>query len=424
MMERTELESYLSKEADVVDEALLRLGMRACVSGVVACGGSYILYKLHLDGAQRMASLQSIVPDLAQRVASYRGRNVRLRLREHPLSIEAEHPAPSALSWRNAVLGGHSTHSMLLGAEYTDGRRNDVWLHFDDAPHILVAGTTGSGKSTVLRAMLTSLCWSTAPRDLALYLIDLKNEDLVPYAELPHVVNFAGNERMAQAALAQVEAELDRRIAGSSAAQRIVLVVDELAQLPEDAKQRLGRILALGRSKRINCIAATQHPTAKLVGEKTNYSVRLIGRVSDASTSALCCGRPGAGAEMLPGRGAFVMVDGADLRRIQAYAFTSSVAPALVSVIADRHPKTGAKPVSEHPSEPEKAVLVVKTSFAPVLEPSVETRWPLPMRPPTTAEAQAIRNLASTGMSLNKLILLAYGSKNRKTYDWVKEVLQ
>lgn len=422
-MERAELEVYLSREADVVDEALLRLGMRACVSGVVACGGSYILYKLHLDGAQRMASLQSIVPDLAQRVAAYRGRNVRLRLREHPLSIEAEHPDPQPLSWRSAVLGGHRAHSMLVGAEYSDGRRNDVWLAFEDAPHILVAGTTGSGKSTVLRAMLTSLCWSTAPRDLALYLVDLKNEDLVPYAELPHVLGFAGNDRMASLMLAQVEAELDRRIAGSSAAQRIVLVIDELAQLPEDAKQRLGRILALGRSKRIDCVAATQHPTAKLVGEKTNYSVRLIGRVSDASTSALCCGRPGAGAEMLPGRGAFVLVDGADLRRIQAYAFTSDVAPALVSVIADRHPGTGAKPVSDGRSEPEKAVLVVKTSFAPVLEPSVETRWPLPMRPPTASEADRIRNLAST-MSLNKLILLAYGSKNRKTYDWVKGALQ
>lgn len=422
-MERAELEVYLSREADVIDEALLRLGVRACVAGVVSCGGAYVLYKLHLHGAQRLASLQSVVSDLAQRVAAYRGRNARLRLREHPLSIEAEHPDPQPLSWRGAVLGGHRAHSMLVGAEYTDGRRNDVWLAFEDAPHILVAGTTGSGKSTVLRAMLTSLCWSTSPDSLALYLVDLKNEDLVPYAGLPHVLGFAGNDRLAQAALAQVEAELDRRIAGSSAAQRIGLVVDELAQLPEDAKQRLGRILALGRSKRVNVIAATQHPTAKLVGEKTNYAVRLIGRVADASTSALCCGRPGVGAEMLPGRGAFVLVDGADLRRIQAYAFTSDVAPALVSVIADRHPKTGAKPVSERPSEPEKAMLVVKNSFAPVSEPSVETRWPLPMRPPTEQEAQAIRNLAGE-MSLNSLILTAYRSKNRKTYDWVKGALQ
>lgn len=421
-MERSELESFLSREADIVEDGLVRLGVNACLSGVTVCGGAYVLYKLRLAPTQRLAPVQAALPDLAHRVSAHRQRSVRLRLREHPLSIEAEHPDPQPLSWRGAQLNGHRPHTALLGAEYVDSRRVDVRMSFDATPHVLIAGTTGSGKSTVLRALLTSLCWSTAPSDLALYLVDLKNEDLVPYTRLPHVTGFAGSDRLAQATLAQVEAELDRRIDGASTAQRLVLVIDELAQLPDDAKQRLGRILALGRSKRVNCIAATQHPTAKLVGEKTNYSARLIGRVADASTSALCCGRPGVGAEMLPGRGAFILVDGADLRRIQAYAFTSDMAPALVALLAERYPKTGSELVSEHPSEPEKAVLAVKTSFAP-MRPPTEPMWPLPMRPPTASEADAIRNLAGE-MSLNKLILLAYGSKNRKTYDWIKGALQ
>ena len=134
---------------------------------------------------------------------------------------------------------------------------------------------------------------------------------------------------------------------------------------------------------------------------------------------------------MLPGRGSFVLVDGADLRRVQAYAFGADVAPALVKILAQRwpadpeatqHSRTGAEPVSEHCSEQKTASTAVANQCAGVRTGS-DSMWPLPMRPPTEDESIAIRELAGS-MSLNKVVALVYGSKSGRTHGWVKGALQ
>lgn len=429
MTERNMLEALLARECDILESSLLEFGVVAGVRSISVAGGAYVSYDLKLGRRQLLAGIEGVLEDVSARIAQHRRSTVKLRLRSQPSpAIEAPHPQPKPLSWKTIPLGGPPA-TAAVGVSYASGRPEPVQVDLADTPHVLVAGTTGSGKSTALRAILCGLTWRTPPDDLQVRLVDLKNEALVPFSLLPHCVGVGFTARSAAEQISQVADQLQRRIAGAPTAQRMVLVIDELAQLDETSKARLGEILALGRSKRIHVIAATQHPTAKLVGEKANYPLRLVGRVGDAQASALCTGRPGAGAEQLPGRGSFLAV-GADVERFQCADFDESTAAGIVGVLRNRWPRTGAEPVLEQTlpaPAAENAVLAPRTGSEPVPAPPAEPVnpiWPIrPKRPPTDIEVQAIRNMAST-MSLTKLTILCYGYKNDRTLALINEALQ
>jgi hypothetical protein len=160
---------------------------------------------------------------------------------------------------------------------------------------------------------------------------------LPPFAQLPHVERVGVTPEDAAAAVALVFEELQRRIrAGAQSWPRLLLAIDELAQLDPRSLELLGRVLSLGREMNVNVVAATQHPTAKLIGNKANYPVRLVGQVVDADTAEIAAGRRRSGAWLLPGEGAFLYVDGARLDRLQAYNVTSAAAPGLVAMIGER----------------------------------------------------------------------------------------
>jgi len=226
---------------------------------------------------------------------------------------------------------------MVAGRNYSTSPASDQVLDLAHRPHILIAGTTGSGKSTVLRMLLSSLAYNADPSGLRLVLVDRKNEDLVPFGRLPHVDLAAWTVGDAHKAVQTVAAELERRVqAGVGDWSRLVLVSDELAQLANESHDLLSAVLAVGRSKRVHVLAATQHPTVRLIGDKANYAVRLVGQVADAQTAALATGRKGSGAELLPGAGAFLLVDGAQLDRLQAFNMSADAAAGMVEVIREK----------------------------------------------------------------------------------------
>ena len=292
-----------------------------------------------------------------------------------------------------------------------------------DQPHVLITGTPGSRKSTMLRTALASLCYSTPPAALRLALVDLKNEDLVPFARLPHVAVSAWTAADARSVVRSVAAELARRVeAGAGDWQRLVLVIDELAQLDPDSVEVLGSVLAVGRSKSVNVIAATQHPAVRLIGDKANYSVRLVGQVADAQTAALATGRKHTGAEVLPGAGAFLRVDGPDVDRIQAYYLPADPVPELVRTISQ---KWGAvpevAPVRTGADTPRPSPLAPDPNVPAPVRTGVE--FPLPRREPTPEEAAAVRALYAELGSLNQTIVAVYGSKSSTTHRWVSDAL-
>ncbi|MFK5690560.1 FtsK/SpoIIIE domain-containing protein [Ornithinimicrobium sp. LYQ92] len=172
-----------------------------------------------------------------------------------------------------------------------------------EGPHALVAGTTGAGKSELLRTVVAALAIRCSPADLALLLVDFKGgSSLGDCAALPHVTGLVTDldPHLAQRVLASLQAELVRReavlaeagvqdIDGYAGLPRLVVVIDEfrvLAEAVPEVMSGLVRLAAVGRSLGVHLILATQRP-AGVVGAdlRANVNLRIALRVRDASDS-------------------------------------------------------------------------------------------------------------------------------------------
>lgn len=220
----------------------------------------------------------------------------------------------------------------MCAALGTDGEGGPLLLRIDspDVAHVLISGTTGSGKTVLERTLLLSLAMTNRPGQLQLVLIDPKGRGLELLAGLPHcwqglgVVEEPGDAALALAALL---AEMERRDRARVRMPHIVVAIDELADLlltgGQPVAEALTRLTQRGREAGIHVIAATQRPAAALVGGavKANFPVRLVGSVTSADDARVAAGISGTGAESLLGRGDFLCIaKGQQIRFQVAYA--------------------------------------------------------------------------------------------------------
>lgn len=186
----------------------------------------------------------------------------------------------------------------------TDGAGRAVLLDLGhDGPHALVAGTTGSGKSELLRALVLGLAMRSSPADLALLLVDFKGgAALADCAGLPHVSGLVTDldPHLAERVLRSLQAELARRervLADHGARDasdvptlpRLVVVVDEFRVLADEVPEVMAgliRVAAVGRSLGVHLVLATQRP-AGVVGAdlRANVNLRIALRVRDVADS-------------------------------------------------------------------------------------------------------------------------------------------
>jgi hypothetical protein len=267
---------------------------------------------------------------LSQRVA--------VRVREQPVAIETPHPKPTPLDWRGADLA-LPPMTALIGKRYYGGAAAEQ-IDLNSQHHMIVAAQSGGGKSTLMRLALCSLALNTSPRDLAILLIDLKNEDLVPFRNLPHCIGYAGNVDAAAVQIDRLHQLRDDRVAGEDRTPRVLLVIDELAELSDDkdALKQLGRILSTGRSLGINIWGGTQYPTASTIGGVVarSWTLRIVGRVDGAQAAQVATQRPATGAQFLAHPGDFLRVEGPDLTRFKAFWMPAADTDSLVARIAAR----------------------------------------------------------------------------------------
>ncbi len=227
--------------------------------------------------------------------------------------------------------------SALLGLD-GDGSPLLVRLPSPDVAHILVAGTTGSGKTALVRSMLVSLAHLNPPRALRMVLLDPKGRGFRGLDAFPHLLEppVVGADE-AVPVLERLVQEMERRDGLHQSEPRLVVALDELADLMlvggRDAEAALTRLVQRGREAGIHLIACTQKPTVAAVGSliKSNFPVRLVGAVASPEDAKVAAGIAGTGAERLLGRGDFLLVVKGQTRRFQAAYATEAEIAAVVA---------------------------------------------------------------------------------------------
>ena len=215
----------------------------------------------------------------------------------------------------------------VLGVD-EDGAPLLLHVTSPDVAHILVAGTTGSGKTVLLKMLILSLVLSNPQSKLQLAIIDPKARGLSALAGVPHLIRpIESDPGRAVALLEGLVLEMERRDRLKINRPAIVIVIDELADLRLVAGKRvetaLTRLTQRGREAGLHVILATQRPASAIVGGlvKANLPVRLVGAVTTPEDAKVATGIAGSGANRLRGRGDFLLVARQEMVRFQcAYA--------------------------------------------------------------------------------------------------------
>jgi S-DNA-T family DNA segregation ATPase FtsK/SpoIIIE len=194
-----------------------------------------------------------------------------------------------------------------------------------DVVHVLVVGTTGSGKTALARTILASLATAHGAEELRFLLVDPKGRGLGALQGLPQVLGaVASDPAEAAQQLAGLTREMERRDAERRSRPLLVVAVDELADLLQTGgklvEQALSRLAQRGREAGVHLVACTQKPSAQLMGSamRANFPVRLVGAVASRDEARYASGISDSGAEKLGGRGDFLLVAKGEALRFQA----------------------------------------------------------------------------------------------------------
>ncbi len=331
-------DDLLRKQARIIEETLLSLGAPAKVmetnrGPVVTQFGVEPLFITTRSGKRtkvKVSKIASLADDLALALSA---RAIRI---EAPIpgkglvGIEVPNERPARVSLRDVMESEAFTRlkgtlRMALGQDVSG---QAVAADLRKMPHLLIAGTTGSGKSVCVNAIISAFLLQNSPEQLRLLMVDPKRVELTQYNGIPHLLapvivdvekvvpalrwvmrEMDGRyRRFAQQGARNIE-DYNRRAekAGGEKLPYIVVVVDELADLmmqsPEETERVITRLAQMARATGIHLIIATQRPSVDVVTGliKANFPARIAFAVASAVDSRVILDIPGA--ERLLGRG-------------------------------------------------------------------------------------------------------------------------
>ena len=338
----------LEQTAESLQSTLLEFGRSARVVGWIA-GPTVTTFKLQPGEGERVSKISSLEDDIA------------LSLAAQSVRIFAPIPGTSLVGIeipnrkrQNVNLGDVLPYVKGGPLELAIGRDAEgtpVVADLAKMPHLLIAGTTGSGKSVMINSIITTLLMRALPEDVRLIMVDPKRVELAGYNGLPHLyVPVVTEPKQAASALQWAVSEMERRLkvferlnvrkistynekqaAGEfehydnppQKRPSLVIIIDELSDLMmvagKDVEASIVRIAQLGRAAGIHLIVATQRPSSNVVTGliKANITNRIAFNVATGIDSRVIIDQMGA--EKLTGLGdmLFSKVDWGKPRRIQ-----------------------------------------------------------------------------------------------------------
>jgi DNA segregation ATPase FtsK/SpoIIIE, S-DNA-T family len=308
-------------------ETLGHFGVEAKIVGVVS-GPHVSLYELRLAPGIKVKKVTELANDLAYALASTDIRILAPIPGKQAVGVEVPNAKRRMVRLGDIYAGRPAKASPLVAwlGKGIDG--NAVWTDIAKMPHVLVAGTTGSGKSACVNAMLSSILMASSPNEVRLVLVDPKQVELNHYEHVPHLLTpVVTSPRLAANVLANLITEMEtrygvmsqararnleelnriRRKAGEAPLPHILCVIDELADLmmvaPAEVEDSIIRLAQKSRATGIHLVLATQRPSTDIITGtiKVNIPSRIAFAVSSQTDSRVILDQ--GGAESLLGQG-------------------------------------------------------------------------------------------------------------------------
>ncbi len=290
----------------------------------------WIRYHILPDISTKVSKIVALSEEMALRLDAQ-----SVRISRHGAAVQIEVPR----------LDAQTVHLLHLCRRLPDIPRQAAILGLDqsglplllrlsspEVAHVLIAGTTGSGKTALARSIALSLALNNRLGEVQMICIDPKGTGFgcfdAPdgHAErLPHLLRpVIRDVHQAIFLLGEMVNEMVRRDRDNICEPRLLIFIDELADLMEQGGKAMDRLMTRltqrGRSAGLHLIACTQKPLAATIGSLTrsNFPVRLVGSVASADDAKVAAGLANTKAEMLLGRGDFLLAAKGQVTRFQA----------------------------------------------------------------------------------------------------------
>lgn len=341
------MEQTLEYQADQIEMVLAshRLLVRVM-------GGTVTPRWIRYQAIPEVSAKVSRIIGLSEEIALHLGApSVRIARQGPSLQIEVPRSDGQSIKLLHLTRQLHNAprQSAILGLEES-GLPLLLRLSSPEVAHVLIAGTTGSGKTALARSMALSLAMYNRLGEVQMIFIDPKRSGFAPFAAvnsgptLPHLLRpVIDNVHEAIFLLGEMVTEMVRRDHQKISEPRLIIFIDEVADLMEQGGKAMDRLMTRltqrGRSAGIHLIACTQKPLATTIGSLTrsNFPVRLVGSVASADDAKIAAGLPGTGAEKLLGRGDFLLVAKGQVTRFQAAYVSEPDIKQVVDQLQARH---------------------------------------------------------------------------------------